>query len=76
MSKLDEFLEEVVPNNGNIELDNGIPTATIFDIELDPLKCEFDGECAKINTKDYQYISLDVENLYTLIELIGESNKY
>jgi len=76
MNALNEFLEEISPNNNNLEVHNGIAKSTIFDIELDPLNCEFDGVCVKINTEVYEYISLDVENLYKLIELIEKSNEY
>ena len=48
--------------------------AVIFDEELDPVKCKFYGDYAvKLNTKDYQHLILNIDNLETLIEMIHET---
>jgi len=55
---------------------NGIDgfKATIIDVELDPIECEFQGDStATLNTSNLSYIKLSVDNLLMLIELIEES---
>jgi hypothetical protein len=52
-------------------------SAIILDAEQDMLECEFDNsETVTINTKDYEYITLTLENLETLKKLIYKSEKY
>jgi hypothetical protein len=50
-------------------------TAKIYDEEIDLLKCQFNYDnCVEINTKDYSYITLSVNKLYSLIELIEKAD--
>ena len=51
--------------------------AKILDAELDTLDCSFDNsETVTINTKDYDYIILTLENIKILKKLIYQSEKY
>ena len=59
----------IVDKEGNI-------TATIVDAELDGIECEFDNAgCVILNTEGYSYITLSVENLLMLVELIAKAEK-
>ena len=57
---------------------NGSLSATIVDAELDAIKCKFNyDQCVELDTDGYSYITLSVENLYRLIDLIEKSeNRY
>tara|TARA_R100000808_G_C2021639_1_gene69531 strand:+ start:196 stop:465 length:270 start_codon:yes stop_codon:yes gene_type:complete len=51
--------------------------AEIIDEELDPIECKFYGDyTVNINTKDYKYLILNIDNLETLIEMIHETEDY
>jgi GTP-binding protein EngB required for normal cell division len=70
-------VEKIFCPNKNI-LKKGIDcmTAEIIDAELDILGCEFIGDsCVTINTDELSYITLTLENLRDLIELINKSDK-
>lgn len=56
--------------------DKDCATATIIDNELDPIHCNFNNDnCVGINTNDYSYITLSIENLYKLIDMIRQSHR-
>ena len=44
----------------------------IVDIELDLIQCQVAEDCIVINTDRYEYITLDKEKLFILIEAIEE----
>ena len=70
---MDEDIEDVLfPDNGILEKDSsGTYTAVVVDDELDPIKCTFNNDgCVEIDTEGYTYMSLSIENLYLMIELI------
>jgi hypothetical protein len=56
-----------------IKNEEGFYTAEIVDVELDIIKCSFNGGCVEINTEDLSYIILDAANLKTLLRLIEEA---
>jgi hypothetical protein len=59
----------IVDKKGNI-------TATIVDAEMDGIKCTFNYDrCVQLDTDGYSYITLSVENLWNLIQLIEKSEK-
>lgn len=70
--------DELFPENGKLIVDKeGTCRAQIIDAEIDPIDCSFHyDECVQINTKDLTYITLSIDNLYELIELIEQSEKY
>jgi hypothetical protein len=72
------ILEHLCPNQGKLHIvKNGECFAKILDDELDILHCDFPGEsCVNIQTEEYSYISLSVENLHLLLDLIEESEDY
>ena len=52
-------------------------TAKIEAAELDELNCEFHfDETVEINTKDFEFINLTIDNLKALIELIEKSERF
>lgn len=60
-----------------INEDDGLATATILDAELDEVECTFNNDmCVQINTEDLSYVTLTVQNLYTLIELIEQADEH
>jgi hypothetical protein len=68
--------EDMFPGNGKIVINNGEVTALILDEEIDPIECLFNNDdCVQLNTKDYEYITLSVDNLEDLIRLIGEAGE-
>tara|TARA_R110001632_G_scaffold191044_1_gene311716 strand:- start:1657 stop:1890 length:234 start_codon:yes stop_codon:yes gene_type:complete len=74
MDILNEYLEEVSPYNGQLIIDDESITANVFDVELDLLKCEFDGDGSiRIKTENLSYIVLDHLILEQLIDLCSES---
>jgi hypothetical protein len=51
-------------------------SAQIIDDELDLLNVDFIGsEIIEINTKDLEYISLSIETMYRIIDLIEQAEK-
>jgi hypothetical protein len=73
MKTVDQLEDALYPErNKLIPCEDGYK-ATILDIELDPIECSFySDDCVHIDTKDYTYITLDLNNLYKLIDLIEE----
>ncbi len=50
-------------------------TATIVDVELDPVKCTFMGDqYVELNVEGYEYLQLDINTLEKLISLIREAD--
>lgn len=78
MSKKQVRIEEMLcKDEGVLQTNNGTASAEILDIELDPLKCSFNNDdCVQIDTKDYSFITLSMENLDTLQRLIDEARDY
>ena len=65
------------PENGELKKKDGVATAIIVDPEIDPIDCIFNNDgCVNLNTENYSYLTLSVENLENLIELIYESEEY
>lgn len=56
----------------------GTLKAIILDAELDDIKCKFNYDnCVELDTDGYSYISLSMENLFQLIDLIEKAeNRY
>ena len=52
---------------------NGIPTVKIVDAELDIIDCTFVEDYVEIDTQEYKYISLTLENLFQMIDFIQKS---
>ena len=51
-------------------------SAQIIDDELDSLNVDFIGsEIIEIKTKDLEYISLSIETMYRIIDLIEQAEK-
>lgn len=49
----------------------------ITDAELDKLNCEFHFDrTVEINTKDFEYITLTLDNLKSLIKLMEKSERF
>lgn len=52
-------------------------SASILDAEGDEIECIFNyDECVEINTKELTYITLTIQNLYDLIDLIERSESF
>lgn len=57
-----------------MKIKNGLITAKIIDAEMDEIKCTFNNDgCVELNAYDLTYITLTVDNLVTLIELIEQA---
>jgi hypothetical protein len=71
-----EFLEKVYPKNGKLLVDKeGTIHTTIIDEEIDGIECKFNYDgCVEINTENYSYLTLSVENLIQLVELIQKAD--
>lgn len=64
------------PNNNKLIFNDDEITTTIIDCELDEYECTFNGaEDIEINTEGYAHITLDIDTLYSLIELIKKAEK-
>lgn len=52
-------------------------TSSFTDAELDEINCEFlFDETVVIDTKDFEYITLTLENLEELIKMVKKSNNH
>lgn len=71
-------IEKILNKKNGKLIKNGINvTATLFDAELDELEMSFDySQSVNINTENLAYISLSLQNLYDMIELIDKSELY
>lgn len=68
----------LLPNRNTLLQDEGddFYHTTILDAELDPVQCSFLGDdCVEIDTKDVTYLTLSIENLKELIQLIKKAEK-
>jgi hypothetical protein len=64
------------PDNYKLIIMDDEITTTIVDCELDEYECRFNGaEDIQINTEGYTHITLDIDTLYSLIELIKKAEK-
>lgn len=55
---------------------NKLLVKQLDDAELDAIECKFNYDrCIELDTDGYSYISLSIDNLYKLIELIEKSEK-
>jgi len=70
---MEKFLN---PNSGELITNGYDVQATIYDAELDPISCTFDGENVVIDCQDLEYITFDKTNLQQLIKLLNQANKY
>jgi hypothetical protein len=77
MNKTMEIEKILNKKNGKL-IKNGIcVTATLFDAELDELELSFDySQSVNIDTENLAYISLSIQNLYDMIDLIEKSELY
>lgn len=72
-----DIKKKLLPECGELLIDHENVTAKILDVELNVLNCEFNySRTVSIDTKDYNNIVLDVEDLFKLIELIEDSEDY
>ena len=74
---LEEYLEEVYPQNGELQVDDegGIYT-TIVDVELDGYRCNFNNDgCVEIVTEGYTHICLDPATLLELADLAEKAQE-
>jgi hypothetical protein len=63
--------------NGKLIKSGGCVTATLFDAELDELELSFDySQSVNIDTKNLLYITLSIQNLHDMIDLIEKSELY
>jgi len=71
-------IEKILNKKNGKLIKNGISvTATLFDAELDELELSFDySQSVNIDTEKLAYISLSIQNLYDMIELIEKSELY
>jgi hypothetical protein len=71
-------IEKILNKKNGKLIKNGIcVTATLFDEELDELELSFDySQSVNINTENFTYITLSIQNLYDMIELIEKSELY
>ena len=71
-------IEKILNKKNGKLIKNGIcVTATLFDLELDELQLSFDySQSVNINTENFTYITLSIQNLYDMIELIEKSELY
>ena len=70
-----DFLDEI--NHNKLITKKGKAHALVFDAERDPIKCKFNyDESVEIDTKGYSYITLSLDNLRILKNLILEAETY
>lgn len=71
-------IEKILNKKNGKLIKNGISvTATLFDAELDELELSFDySQSVNIDTENLAYISLSIQNLYDMIDLIEKSELY
>lgn len=74
-----DIMKEFFPSAYKLKTDKeGNISTIIVDEELDGFECEFIGaDSIQINTEGYSYITLSINKLYKLIELIEKAeSKY
>lgn len=69
--------KELFPDSDRLIIKGEDVYAVIVDEEIDPIKCDFgyDG-CVTINTENYSYLVLSIENLKTLLKLTKQAEKH
>lgn len=74
---LTEYLKRTYPQNGKLLVDKeGAIRTVIIDDELDGIECKFNYDgCVEINTENYTYLSLSIDNLFQLASLIEKAEK-
>lgn len=71
---LNEYLEYICPNEGELQQEGHALYAELIDEELDPFRVDFNYDvCATIDTENLSYLVLSIENLRDMISLIEES---
>jgi hypothetical protein len=64
----------LVPKRNKLVIDGNVISTTIVDCELDPYECTFGGaNDVEINTEGYTHITLDINDLENLIQLIKKA---
>ena len=72
-----DFRDELCKNRDELIVNGEDLTATIFDAELDPIQCSFEGDgCVKLDTEELSFIYLTPENLEVLKDLIIKAEIY
>ena len=72
-----DFRDELCKNRDELIVNGEDLTATIFDAELDPIECSFEGDgCVKLDTEELSFIYLTPENLEVLKDLIIKAEIY
>lgn len=72
-----DFRDELCKNRDELIVNGEDLTATIFDAELDPIQCSFEGDgCVKLDTEELSFIYLTPENLEVLKNLIIKAETY
>jgi hypothetical protein len=68
-------IEDVlVPKKNKLVIDGNVISTTIVDCELDPYECTFNwANDVEINTEGYTHITLDINDLENLIQLIRKA---
>jgi hypothetical protein len=68
-------IEDVlVPKRNKLVIDGNVISTTIVDCELDPYECTFGGaNDVEINTEGYTHITLNINDLENLIQLIRKA---
>lgn len=66
--------KKLFPESGELITDDeGNYSAELVDAELDPFDCRFnDDGCVEIDTRGLNYLTITVDNLYTMLRLIEE----
>ena len=74
--KVTDLEKQLVPDSYRLKYEDDTLVSTILDEELDPIELSFHNDgCVEINTMDLSYVTLSVEHLLNLIELINEAEK-
>jgi hypothetical protein len=59
-----------------VDAENNL-SSIIMDEEGDEIECRFNYDmCVELNTKDYTYVTLSIQNLYELIDLIERAEYF
>jgi hypothetical protein len=77
MAKNIDIEKALYPKSNVLRTDkDGNITATIVDAELDGIECQFNYDgCVQLETEGYSYITLSVDNLLKLVELIEKAER-
>lgn len=67
----------LLPKNGMLVIKDKLASAQILDAELDIIDCTFNNDyCVQINTSNLSYITLSIDNLYKLADLIDQAQEH